>query len=808
MLHLDDSNPLLGNFGTQGREFISSLHQIATETFDVSASPGRNSLLNAIQEDLLNLSQPSNNRSTYEISNSDKSIRIHDCHSRYREIQVLYDNMLDFFNNDPILLPNEIIVMAPDIERYASAVRAIFGNPENESKRIPFSIADRNEATGCHYADAFLKMVHIPEQRLTANELMLLLTNESICRKFGFSNSDTDIIREWFTKLHISWGLDLKHLKELDFPLDDTHTLTAASERLLLGFMLPHNRDAEAFGRWPYPLVEGDRAELAGRISAFLSTLRLIKETLSQKLTAAEWSDKLIELLNLWAEQNDDENTENIINIIKNLKESSIAAKLVTPLPFALFRKHIVDRISRSSSSRGFLSTGITFCSMLPMRCIPFKGIALLGMDTAFPRETFPVSFDLMRTAGARRKGDRSREQDDRYIFLETILSARNWLHISYVGRDIEKNSTIPPSSLVDELVEYITANCSNQRDSIVNSLFVRHPLHAYSSLYFSEKISLFTYSDTNAAIRSSANNFNKADRLFCPVAISAPVTTEPVTVSPEFFAEAFLNPSRFFMERGMNLRLERTLESLPDHEPFVIGARESAGLKRALIKTSSVDTNTLYRKSTLSALLPPANMGEFAWDATINDARSIIEKSQQFLADTILVDTDINITLSNICIKGTIKSYKGDDSFVLVNPVKTTPLHLLKTWLFHNMLNCMHEGKKTIFIDKECKISTFLPCSNSIILLEQLKIILDKAYTEPLAFSPATSFKYAEMLLLKRLSTSKALSVAQDEWLKENDGYLKFVWSRRAIMDHPLFSTVACQVFDPFFASMEVKKK
>src|SRR5690606_13501990 len=45
---------------------------------------------------------------------------------------------------------------------------------------------------------------------------------------------------------------------------------------------------------------------------------------------------------------------------------------------------------------------------------------------------------------------------EDRYLFLEALLSARQYLHVSWCGRDIRSNETLPPSVVVADLVDYL----------------------------------------------------------------------------------------------------------------------------------------------------------------------------------------------------------------------------------------------------------------------------------------------------------------------------------------------------------------
>ncbi len=57
----------------------------------------------------------------------------------------------------------------------------------------------------------------------------------------------------------------------------------------------------------------------------------------------------------------------------------------------------------------------------------------------AFPRDTPPLAFDLI--ARRPRPGDRSRRDDDRYLFLEALLAARRRFYVSFVGQDIQDNT-------------------------------------------------------------------------------------------------------------------------------------------------------------------------------------------------------------------------------------------------------------------------------------------------------------------------------------------------------------------------------
>ena len=122
---------------------------------------------------------------------------------------------------------------------------------------------------------------------------------------------------------------------------------------------------------------------------------------------------------------------------------------------FRVVRHHLAEQLATMEQRGHFFTGGVTFCALKPVRSIPARVVCLLGInDQVFPRRPQPAQFDLM--ARSPRAGDPSARQDDRYSFLETLLSAQEKLLISYVGRSAVHNKEIPPSVVVNELLDYL----------------------------------------------------------------------------------------------------------------------------------------------------------------------------------------------------------------------------------------------------------------------------------------------------------------------------------------------------------------
>jgi exodeoxyribonuclease V gamma subunit len=151
-------------------------------------------------------------------------------------------------------------------------------------------------------------------------------------------------------------------------------------------------------------------------------------------------------------------------------------------IPLAVFREPWLASIDEATLNHRFISGGVTFCTFMPMRSMPFQLVCLLGMNEGdFPRRTSQVDFDLLALQGMARPGDRSRRDDDRYLMLEAILAARSRLYISWVGKNIRDNSEQPPSVLVSQLRDYLNAGW----DIDLQEHTHEYPMQAFSRAYF-----------------------------------------------------------------------------------------------------------------------------------------------------------------------------------------------------------------------------------------------------------------------------------------------------------------------------------
>ena len=525
-LHLH-AHPLLAAWGKQGRDYLQLLAEY--DSTDVQAmaalqqpvdwfqSPPTDSLLGQLQDDILELRPLAETRDTWPPVDTarDLSIRFQRCHSPQRELEVLHDQLLAAFADSDSLQPRDIMVMVPDINDYAPSIDAVFGQFSREDARhVPYHVADQQQRHRQPMLVALETLLSLPTLRFRASEILDLLDIPPLRQRFGLAESDLPVLQRWIRGANVRWGLNADQRSELDLPWhDDLHSWRFGLARMLMGYAV--GEAAENGADWaaivPYDEVAGLDAALVGPLYRLILVLDELRQRLQQPQSVADWGDTLRALLEMTlkpvsaAEQGMLEQ----IRITLDAWQTEIEeAGVLEPLSLAVVRESWLDRIDEPQLSRSFLMGRITFATLMPMRAIPFRHIYLLVMsDGAYPRRTDAVDFDLMALREHYRAGDRSRRDDDRYLFLEALLSARERLSISWCGRSVKDNSEQPPSVLVGQLRDHLGKGwrlASGQPAAeLLPAITTEHPLQPFGAAYFREDSALFTYATEWQSLRS-----------------------------------------------------------------------------------------------------------------------------------------------------------------------------------------------------------------------------------------------------------------------------------------------------------------
>jgi len=507
---------LLAAWGRQGRDFIRQLdafddlqaaRQITQwprlDFFDDAPGEDGTRLLTQLQRRIRDLEPSSGGARPLPLRQGDRSVTFSIAHSPVRELEVLHDQLLQWFHNPPgarALSPRDVVVMVPDIETMAPAIRAVFGQYKRSDARfIPFDIADLGAQATSPLIHAVEWLLALPQQRSRMSELVELLEVPALAARFGLGEEGLPTLTRWMAGSGIRWGLSAEHRAGLGLGVcgDDNSALFGV-QRMLMGYACgadPVLADGVSPGVSPYPEVGGLDAELAGSLAHLLQGLIDWWHTCTQSATPAQWAERGRALLAAMFKPRDDNDRNALAALDQALTDWVRAcdeAGFNEAVPLAVARSAWMEALKTPRLEQRFRAGGVTFCTLMPMRAIPFQVVCLLGMnDGDYPRRSPRADFDLMGLPGMNRPGDRSRRDDDRQLMLEALLSARQVLYVSWSGRSVRNNSEQPPSVLVSQLQGEIDQLWGKDTSLALTTV---HPLQPFSRAYFEVGSALQTY--------------------------------------------------------------------------------------------------------------------------------------------------------------------------------------------------------------------------------------------------------------------------------------------------------------------------
>ncbi|MHB1121330.1 MAG: exodeoxyribonuclease V subunit gamma [Ramlibacter sp.] len=595
------------------------------------------SLLARLQNSFLDLQELE--PASIERADGDRSIEVHVCHSLTRELEVLHDHLLGLFAADAALQPSDILVVTPDLPGAAPLIEAVFGTMPPQ-RRIPFAITGLGRKTVNAPVRAFLQLLALAASRCTATDVFGLLQQPVVARSFGLDDEGLLQVHEWMRESGIHWGLDQDHVAGLDLPAQVSHTLAAGLERLYLGYALPDHVLEPFGGMLPSGGAEGSSAVALGAFWRFVQALQELRSAMARPRSPGDWVTWLHAVADTFVSvgRSEIEDLLELHSTLDQLGEAMLRGGLREPVASSVVRAALERAFE--DPARGGVPTGrVTFAGMASLRDVPFKVICAIGLnDGAFPTADRAPEFDLM--AQAPRLGDRQRRTDQRTLFLDLVLAARQSLYLSYAGRSIRDNAPLPPSVLVAELLDVlvpaIAASGDSERDlkAAREQLVVAHPLQPFSPDAFAAadpRVRSFD-AELAQALRESlqapaatrlqesvleeeegaeSEERREPARPFFAAGLPAPGPEwrkVPVTRLVEFFR----NPSQFLLRRRLTLDLGWDEEPLADEEPFLpeVPARSQLAARLLPVLLQGADPDTVRRLARAGTELPAGALG------------------------------------------------------------------------------------------------------------------------------------------------------------------------------------------------------
>jgi exodeoxyribonuclease V gamma subunit len=410
----------------------------------------------------------------------DNSLVIHICHNEMREMEVLRDDILRLMSaeSDSGVTLHDIVVMAPDISKYAPAINAVFGQWNKDrpvEQRLLYSITDRTHAEESQLANAFKLLLSQGRSRMRFSEFRELLSYRAVSGILAFEEVQLSAAQNMLYDAGIRWGWDEQQREDFSGVKFSEYSWVQGLQKLAEEYIL-RNGIGDELGR-----ALGAVADLAQRVNE-------LRKKLSGNHPPAVWRTVLSGIIDDFLFVDKDSKSDEYVlrKGIAEFESTCSWAKIEDlKLPCDVIEAYMETALWSVADTAGFLSRGITFCRLQPLRNIPAKYIWIAGMnDEEYPRRDKLRSFDLLKLKP--QSGDRSNRNDDCQLLLEAMLSARKYLRFSYIGNDAHDGLEKPPGVLLNAIRSQI-AEAFEEPEKKDVFFELRHKLHHFSPQYFDE---------------------------------------------------------------------------------------------------------------------------------------------------------------------------------------------------------------------------------------------------------------------------------------------------------------------------------
>ena len=756
-------NPLIASFGRMGREYAHNIYGgsayeylVQEQDFNLPENPEPTTQLESIQQNLRS------NSLQHVQAFSDDSVSIHACHSPLREVQVLKNYLLGLSTKQAIDT-GDVLVMCTDINAYAPFIETVFGNYQETKDHNPlaFRIADRNSPIDNPNIAILPTIMRLRSSRFTNQDALRILQTPAILHHFKLTKEDIATLTEWIDRNGIRWGFHAQHIEQKIGAKINAHwTWEEGLNRMLLGITMPS--DSSGSLAWneivPFTDIEGSDTRILASLCDFIQWCKHIYHALGEEYSLAEWIDKTRDWITLGF--SDHEDFQQALQLMyKSLESLSPSTEYIdSPIPSSIFSEHFSALLHAEGSPYGFLSGNITFCEMKPMRSIPAETICMLGMNyDAFPRTDSEIQFDLTRHQ--RLEGDRSSRDDDLYLFLETILSAKKQLFMSYVGFSIKDGTKLPPSTSLQTLIDHTKG---------LESAVHEEKLHDFDPHYFDSQqpISFDSY------LCSAAKQLFLEKSTIPKTAITSNHVTLPESLHIDAFISALTNPSRYFLTHCLQAKAHYTDDPLAENEPIEMNGLTAWGIKNQLLHNDS-DPKSLLQKLQQTSALPPENIGKHAYEdylAAVTPLKTLLPNIQR---------KEISLSIGNLQFTGSIPVAEVNTSPVvtLASCSNKSVKDQLRLRIYQLLLSSAQGSpveSQLYFLEKnEAKILHLSPDPQYEAHLHALVELFKQAHLSPLPHFPKTAEAYWNAKLkpndTEEEIRTKRNNAALSKW---NDGY------------------------------------
>lgn len=734
-------NELVQVYGGESERASEVINIIRPDTsHNLHSEISQNRILGQVKSHILN-GEPLRN-----ITENDKEIsgiEIRSCHSPLREIEVLHQFLLEKFDENENLHPDDILVATPDLDTYRPYIKAVFDEVENGLPNIPYhaGYSARNSELGIERS--LLRLLTVLDSRFEFSEVIDLFMMKPVYQSFGISESDCHKLQRWIEENHVVWGLDANHRTEFDQPADELQTWNSALRRGWFGNLLGGKEGEVVNDLLLYPSIQTTNdQQIWAAFSNYMHQLDAMRKEVKQRKPCSSWVDWLTNRIDFLFDDASMESVEAqaIKHVMGQIQEQVKVADCGKDIPFSLFKSELTSMLDQHKASGALFTHGVTFSSMVPVRSIPFKIIALIGLNgNDFPRKQITPDFDLM--AQNPLPGERNRKDEDRNLFLESIMAAGNIHYCSYIGQSPVDNEEIPPSTIVSEWADVMSSASGNESKNLIK----KEALSGFSRSNFKSKKSYSGVYLQTARVMQNDEESISGLKLHQPIPLEG--LEEPIQIDE--LTRFYSNPIRWFLRKRFEVSLrdpdqhknEFELDHIEKHILFqrvfgwVLDGMPYQQIQKYLMQSGAVPLGWAGEKKVVEIR------------KNIEAAMSVLNKSR---IDPKLDQFTVDLSVGENQVEGSLISY-SENQFVDITPSKFSGRIAINSWIKHlcGTLSGHFDEKNSILFcelkEGEPKKEVFKPVQNAEEILAELIDFYKEGLTEPLTFFPQTLFKFEE---------------------------------------------------------------
>ena len=608
---------------------------------------------------------------------ADRSIEVHACHGRARQVEVVRDAILHLLEEDPSLEPRDVIVMCPDIETFAPQIQATFGAGEAEEDdeprdRLPdlrVRLADRSLRQTNPVLGVVARLLELGSQRLTASQVLDLADREPVRRRFRLDDDALARLEDWVSESGVRWGLDAEHRAPYKLSTLTAGTWRAGLDRVLVGVTMNEDERRLFEGVLPLDDVDSGAIDLAGRMAELVDRLAAAVDSLRGPMRVPEWASALAAAADALTSPEEPWQRSELQRLLNDVVEE--ASGHDAELELEELRALLAERLQGRPTRANFRTGHLTICTLVPMRSVPHRVVCLLGLDDGtFPRKAPRDGDDLLLRDP--HVGDRDSRTEDRQLLLDALMAATDRLIITYTGNDERTNVARPPAVPVGELL-----------DVVGRDVVVQHPLQPFDPRNFARGVLVPGKPWSFDRVTLEGARALAGTRVAPPPFLTDPLPPRP----PGPLALADLvrfveHPVRAFLRQRLGISVGDYSDEVGDALPVELDALEKWGVGQRLLDAvmDGTEGRTAILAEIAAGKLPPGQLGFPVVQSIWQGVEEIAGQARALIAGE-AESVDVKVDVGGRRLTGTVPGVRGE---LLTNVTysKVNPRHRLGAWV------------------------------------------------------------------------------------------------------------------------------